>query len=261
MGPAHDTSAAGWVRTGLRVGSLAGVREPWHTRAVPEGTNIEVARALSEREAKTERERRHWHELVEIGEVIILAIVAIATAWSGYQAARWDGRQAFLYGTSSRLRVQADEADTLGGQQRLLDVSTFNTWIQAYSDGKTTLANIYVRRFSPEYRTAFDAWLKTHPFTNPDAPAGPIFMPEYHNAQTEMAAALNEQANAAFDEGTQARETADRYVRQTVLFATVLFLVAVAQRFTFRGVRLAATSIAGVLLIFALVGVVGLPRI
>jgi hypothetical protein len=223
--------------------------------------NVEVAHKLSEHEAEEAREKRHWQELVEIGEVIILAIVAIATAWSGYQAARWDGRQAFLYGTSSRLRVQADEADTLGGQQRLLDVSTFNTWIQARAAGNTELADLYVRRFSDEYRVAFDAWLKTHPFTNPDAPAGPIFMPEYHNAQSEQAAALNEQATEDFDEGTEARETADRYVRQTVLFATVLFLVAVAQRFQFRGVRIAASSVAAVLLIFALVGVVGLPRI
>ncbi len=140
-----------------------------------------------------------WQELAEIGEVIILAIVAVATAWSGYQAARWDGRQAFQYGTASRLRVQADEADTLGGQQRLLDVSTFNTWIQVHEEGNERLADLYVRRFSEEYRVAFDAWVKTHPFTNRDAPAGPIFMPEYHNAQNELAATLNEQADTAFE--------------------------------------------------------------
>jgi hypothetical protein len=227
---------------------------------VAEELNIEVAQQLTESEPD-QKEPRRWQELVEIGEVVMLAIVAIATAWSGYQAARWDGRQAFLYGTSSHLRVEADEEDTLGGQQRLLDVSTFNTWIQARTEGNQELAHIYIRRFSDEYRVAFDAWLKTHPFTNPDAPAGPIFMPEYHNAQTEHAAELEDQATEAFDEGTEARETADRYVRQTVLFATVLFLVAVAQRFRYRGVRIAATSVAGVLMIVAVVGVVGLPRI
>jgi hypothetical protein len=227
---------------------------------VADELNIEVAQQLTESEPD-QKEPRRWQELVEIGEVVMLAVVAIATAWSGYQAARWDGRQAFLYGTSSHLRVEADEADTLGGQQRLLDVSTFNTWIQARTEGNHELADIYVRRFSDEYRVAFDAWLKTHPFTNPDAPAGPMFMPEYHNAQTEHAAELEDQATEAFDEGTEARETADRYVRQTVLFATVLFLVAVAQRFRYRGVRIAATSVAGVLMIVAVVGVVGLPRI
>ncbi len=163
--------------------------------------NVELAHKLSEREEEEAKEKRRWQELAEIGEVIILAIVAVATAWSGYQAAKWDGRQAFQYGTASRLRVQADEADTLGGQQRLLDVSTFNTWIQAHEEGNERLADLYVRRFSDEYRVAFDAWLKTHPFTNPDAPAGPIFMPEYHNAQTELAATLNEQADTAFEAG------------------------------------------------------------
>ncbi len=223
--------------------------------------NIEVAHAMSKREEREAKEKRRWQELAEIAEVIILSIVAVATAWSGYQAARWDGRQAFQYGTASRLRVQADEADTLGGQQRLLDVSTFNTWIQAHAEGNERLARLYVRRFSDEYRVAFDAWLKTHPFSDPDAPAGPLFMPQYHNTQTELAATLNEQADAAFEEGTAARETGDRYVRQTVLLATVLFLVAIAQRFKFRGVRVAATVLAGALMVVALAGVVTLPRL
>lgn len=223
--------------------------------------NIDLAHKLSEREQEEAKEKRRWQELAEIGEVIILAIVAVATAWSGYQAARWDGRQAFQYGTASRLRVQADEADTLGGQQRLLDVSTFNTWIQAHEEGNERLADLYVRRFSEEYRVAFDAWLKTHPFTNRNAPAGPIFMPEYHNAQNELASMLNEQADTAFEAGTAARETADRYVRETVLLATVLFLVAIAQRFKFRSVRIAATILAAGLMVVALAGVVSLPRI
>jgi hypothetical protein len=86
-------------------------------------------------------------------------------------------------------------------------------------------------------------------------------MPEYHNAQSEAATRLNEEANHAFVEGTEARETADRYVRQTVLFATVLFMVAVSQRFTYRAVRLTATGLAAGLMVFALLGVIFLPRI
>jgi hypothetical protein len=228
---------------------------------MPEGMNVEVAHKLTEHEPDEGRKKRRWEELAEIGEVVLLAIVAVATAWSGYQAARWDSRQAFLYGTASRERIEADAAVTLGGQQRLLDVTTFNTWIQAHEMGDMRLADLYVRRFSPEYRLAFDAWLKTQPFTNPDAPAGPIFMPEYHNAQAEQGTALNEQASVTFEEGTAARETADRYVRQTVLLATVLFMIAVAQRFKFKGVRLAAGAIAGVLLLVAVWGIGFLPRI
>jgi hypothetical protein len=59
-------------------------------------------------------------------------------------------------------------------------------------------------------------------------------MPEYRNPDAERAAGLNERARSMFEAGTAARETGERYVRQTVLFATVLFLVAIAQRFRFR---------------------------
>ena len=228
---------------------------------MPEDVNLQVAHDLSAREQQEAREKRRWEEFVEIVEVIILAIVAVATAWSGYQAARWDGRQAFLYGTSSRLHFEAESAETLGAEQQLQDVSTFNTWIQAVQRDDEELADLYVRRFSPEYRIAFDAWLETEPFTNPEAPAGPIFMPEYHNSDLERAAALNERAGDAFESGTAARETGDRYVRQTVLLATVLFLIAVAQRFTFRAVRIAASVVAGGLMVFALSGVFSLPRL
>jgi len=227
---------------------------------VSEGHNVEAAHQLSERHDADPSPGRSI-EILEIFEVVLLAIVAVATAWSGYQAAQWDGHQAFEYGTASRLHAQANQVATLGGQQRLLDVSTFNTWIQAHEEGNDTLADLYVKRFSPEYLVAFKAWLKTHPFTNPNAPAGPIFMPEYHNAKTELAAKLDEHGSEAFDEGTEARDNADRYVRQTVLLATALFLIAIAQRFRVRGVRIAAGILAVVLMLYAVAGVVSLPRL
>ena len=230
-------------------------------KELPEGVNLEIAHELSKGEGAEARERRRWEELVEIVEVVILAIVAVATAWSGYQAARWDGRQAFLYGASSSLHFEAEAAETLGAEQQLQDITTFNTWIQAHQQGDEELADLFIRRFSPEYRIALDAWLETRPFSNPAAPPGPIFMPEYRNPEAERAAELNERARSMFEAGTAARETAERYVRQTVLFATVLFLVAVAQRFRFRRVRIAASVVAGTLMIVALVGLVTLPRL
>jgi hypothetical protein len=228
---------------------------------MPEDQNIEAAYALSEHGEHGDPKDLERRKIGEVVEVVILAVVAVATAWSGYQAARWDGRNAFLYGTSTELWVMADEAATLGGQQRLVDVSTFNTWIEERTQGEEEVADLYVGRFSPEFRIAFDAWLATRPFSNPDAPPGPSFMPEYRNALVERSAELHDRARETFRSGTEARETEDDYIRLTVLFATVLFLIAVSQRFTFRRVRLAAVSIAGVLMIVALVGVVALPRI
>jgi hypothetical protein len=147
-----------------------------------------------------------------------------------------------------------------GGQQRLQDVSMFNTWIVARETGDRRLADLYVRRFSPEFKSAFDAWLKTKPLQNPNAPPGPSFMPQYRNVDLERADRLNRVSDASFQQATHAREISDEYIRQTVLFATVLFLVAIAQRFTSQRVRLASTVLAGALMLVALTGVVGLPR-
>jgi hypothetical protein len=225
---------------------------------VREEMNLEVAHTLSERSAPR---NRRWEDITEILEAIALGLVAVATAWSGYQAARWDGRQALFYGHSATIRIEADEKLTLGGQQRLLDVSTFNTWVQAESRGDSELADLYVRRFSPEYRVAFDAWLATNPFENENAPAGPSFMPEYENQLLEEGTALNARATVVFDEGTKARETAEQYVRLTVLLATVLFLIALSQRFRVRGVRIGLLVVAVALFAYDAVSIAGLPRL
>jgi hypothetical protein len=209
----------------------------------------------------------HGHEhmarresLLEIGEAILLAMVAIATAWSGYQTGKWDGRQATLYSVATKLRVEADTANTLSGQQRLYDTNTFGFWLNAKAQGDEADAKLFERRFRPEYRAAFNAWLALDPFNNPKAPPGPIFMPQYENAQAELARAKERQASEAFEAGTHAREEGDRYLRNTVLLATVLFLTALAQKFRVHSVRLGLLVLCAVLLAIGLVFIVTYPR-
>ena len=227
---------------------------------MPEGMNVEIAHKLSEHDASRARHER-WHEILEIVEVTVLAIVAVATAWSGWQAAKWDGHQSLRYGESSRLRFEADAASTRGGQELVADSAGFTAWLEAESAGDAKLMDEIERRFTPDYKTAFDAWLKTEPFTNDDAPPGPAYMPGYVNDEMEEAAHLNAEASHKFDEGTEARETGEHYVRNTVLFATVLFLVALAQRQKARGARLAANGIAVALLVFTMISTVTLDRL
>jgi hypothetical protein len=225
-----------------------------------EQVNIEVAHKLSERQ-KQAGEQRRWEEVVEILEVVMLALAAIATAWGGYQAAKGDGRQSVLYSNASVDRVQANTAATLGAQRLAADAATFNGWLQARATNNPKLQAMLVRRFSPEYRTAFTAWLGTAPFTNASAPPGPGYLREYHNPQAERAEQLNEEAEAQEEAGTHARETAEKYVGATVLFALVLFLVAVSQRFRVRGVRIAVIAMAFGLLTYAIYDIATLPRL
>jgi hypothetical protein len=219
-----------------------------------------LAREMSESERPPEEHSR-WEELIEIVEVIVLALVAIATAWSGYQAARWDGQQSLQFATASADRFKADAYSTAGGQQLVADSSIFTAWLQATEARDGTLAALYVRRFTPDYRTAFEAWLNTNPLTNPSAPGGPGLMPQYRNPNLVAAAELNSRASAIFAQGNTARENSEDYVRDTVLFAAVLFLVAIAQRFKIRNVRIATIAVALVLFVFTAVSVAGLPRV
>ena len=117
------------------------------------------------------------------------------------------------------------------------------------------------KRFTADYAAAFRLWLKTDPFNDPSAPPGPAFMPQYRNPLLEKAKQLNANASATFNKGTASRGTAEKYVRDTVLFASVLFLVAVAQRFKMRGARAATNAIALCLLVFTAVSVALLPRL
>jgi hypothetical protein len=227
---------------------------------MPEQMNVEVAHKLSERE-QAERQKGRWERVLEIVEVVLLALAAIATAWGGYQAAQGDGHQSILYSEASVDRLHANAA-AAGGQQRLAaDAAMFTAWLQARAANDTRLQALLVRRFSPEYRAAFTAWLATDPFTNPSAPAGPVVMPQYHNPQEEQAEELSEQAAVKEEEGTHARETAEKYVRATVLLALVLFLVAVSQRFLVRGVRIAVIALAVALLAYGLFDMARLPRL
>jgi hypothetical protein len=230
---------------------------------MPEDVNAEIAKTLSAPEdARAGPSGTRTNQIVEIVEAFLLAVVAISTAWGGYQAARWDGRQAELYGRSSTIRSEADQALTLGGQQRLLDVSTFNTWIEARSEGRGELMALYERRFSPEFRAAFDAWTALDPFSNPDASPGPSYMREYVNPLLEQGVDLNDVSDRLFDEGTAARQHADEYIRTTVVLATILFLLVLSsQRFRIRRVRFGLLVVAIGLMAYGLIAILTSPRL
>jgi hypothetical protein len=228
---------------------------------MPESSNIEIAHRVHERGEREATHHRRHEVALEIGEAFLLALVAIATAWSGYQSALWDGRSAKLYGTSSRIRIEATQNTTRGGQEQLYDATTFDFWLQAKLTDNARLARDYEKRFRLEYRPAFRAWLATDPFVNPRAPAGPILMPQYHNALVERGDELNTHASEVFQQGAEARETGEKYVRATVLLATVLFLIALSQRFGVVKLRVGLLCVALVLLGIALTSIATYPRL
>jgi hypothetical protein len=228
---------------------------------MPEATsNVEFAHKIHEQGHHHQPPNDHGRAWIEILEAVVLAVVAVATAWSGYQAARWDALSAEHYNLAARTSVLAQAKATLAGQDRLYDNTTFNGWVAAKTAGNDKLAAYYQRRFRPEYATAFAAWQKLDPFNNLSAPPGPIFMAEYRNANLQESVRLAEEEDRSFEEGVSTRETGDNYVRITVFLATVLLLTALSQRFKVFGPRVAVVAVAFVLLVISTYWILTFPR-
>jgi len=227
---------------------------------MPETTsNIELAHRIHEH-GHAGGAHPHREEWLEILEAVVLAAVAVLTAWSGYQAARWDAKSTASYARATATMVQAQEQQTLAGQEHLYDITTFDSWLEATLRQERKLAAMFERRFRAEYAVAFSAWMKTDPLNDPNAPPGPGFMPEYKSARSEKARELSAEAGRLYEAGVSTRETGDRYVRITVVLATVLLLTALSQRFKIRGPRIGLLAVAFVMLAFALFWIGTFPR-
>ena len=198
--------------------------------------------------------------LLSIVEAVLLSVVALLAAWSGYAAANWSTESRVQLATSSSARTKANRINLAVLDLRNLDSSTFDAWFSAYTAGNRRAMELAARRFRPDFRKAFDAWRATNPETDPNAPRGPTYMPQYRNPQRAVALGLDSKADAAFAAGVTAAENADRYVRTTVFLATVLFIVGISTHFPLRGVRYGLIGLAGVLLVTSLVQLAGLPR-
>jgi hypothetical protein len=175
-------------------------------------------------------QHEHRHKRVELVATIMLAVAAVATAWSTYQSAQWRGDQASDTGKATAAHIASSQASTRAGQLTQIDIATFTQWIDAKVAGKTELAAFYRKRFRPEFQPAFDAWLAKRPLTNSSAPLTPFPMPEYKLAEAEEAAALNAQATAHTAAAARANKHADAYMLGVVLFATALFFAGISNK-------------------------------
>ncbi|MGI8450516.1 MAG: hypothetical protein ACR2MP_25735 [Streptosporangiaceae bacterium] len=237
---------------------------------MPEGLDpIETGKKLhehgEERDQQAEGNDDHGEahdrhsRLIQISEAVLLSIVTITAAWAGYSAARWGTASRVDIARSSTLRNLATRDDLTAISLRNFDASTFNAWFTAYTLNSPQKEAIAVRRFRPQFRVAFNAWMATNPLHNPHAPPGPTYMPQYKLAAQAQANALDNGADTKFNEGTQDGVTGDNYVQITVFLAAVLFLVGIGSSFKLHGVRYALITFGSILLIVAVVLILRQP--
>ena len=237
---------------------------------MPEGLNPgdvagEIARhkkhtSDDETPAPPEDAREHDRTL-SIVEAILLAIVALLAAYTGFASAKWGTESSVRLAGASAARTEANRAALDAQDTKNFDSTTFNAWFSAYVAGNTSAQSVAVRRFRPAFRVAFDAWMATKPLTNTSAPPGPTYMPEYRQPQLAQAAALDRKASAEYALGVTAGSNSDNYVRDTIYLATILFLIGISGHFRFFRIRLGLVILGGLMLIVAVIQIATSPPI
>ncbi len=219
------------------------------------GKEIQEHRERNESDEGSPRDRR-----LVIIEAILLAVVAVLAAWSGFASAKWGTESSLKLAKASATRTEANRAQLTGLETKNFDASTFNAWFTAYATGNKTAMAVAQRRFRPQFDVAFTAWLATDPFTNPHAPPGPTYMKVYVQPDLAQVKVLDAKSDGLYAEGAAAGSNSDNYVRTTVYLATVLFLVGISGHFRVRSARVGLIVVGGVILLLSVVQLIAAPK-
>ncbi|WP_448006605.1 hypothetical protein [Agromyces bauzanensis] len=199
----------------------------------------------------TETETRgcgRWHWLTEILGVFLLSVVAVLTAWCGFQASKWGGEMSIAFSQASSARIQAAGADGAARSARAFDLTIYAAYVEAVGTGNEQLADYIQDRFTPEFGVAYDAWVADGMIEN-----APFAREEYVPEGTVEAEELNARADEKFADALENNQRGDNYSLLTVLFALVLFLTAMSQRQLAPWV---ARTMLGLAIVVAVVGAV-----
>lgn len=198
------------------------------------------ASSASGAESKTEPGKGHWIEPIV---VVLLSLATVGTAWCSYQAATWSGVSQRLTQQSAAAARDAAAAELEFQQFALLDVLLFTQHLNARVTTNETLAAFYSRRFRPEARAAFDAWMATRPFENPEALPHPFVTNFYRPAVLTEAQQLKDESARLWTDSSAAGLVARSYILITVLLASALFCAGTASRLDQLAIRRAVLGL------------------
>src|SRR5437016_1928515 len=104
---------------------------------MPEGPSAEeVGKEIgghAEHGGDEEHARERRDRLISIAEAVLLSIVALMAAWSGYAAAKWSTQSRVGLAQASTARSEANRANLRAIDLRNFDSSTFEAWFSAYT--------------------------------------------------------------------------------------------------------------------------------
>lgn len=217
---------------------------------------------------------RDW---IELASTILMAMAAILTAWTGFQAAKWGGVQATSFSQAGAARTESTRFSALADEQRSYDAVSYLNWsnvvfadlragdipdpteVGGYEPTPGTLSGFQFERFRPEFQPCIEEWVALQPFVTPDAPPSPIQMDCYTLEAEATAADFLHDAEVSASNAGKANQNGDNYVVLTILAALVLFFAALASKLERRRNQLIALGLAAVFFVATMSTVATLP--
>jgi hypothetical protein len=190
--------------------------------------------------------------LLEAAAVLLLSLATVGTAWCSFQSAAWGGAAQGAMNQSSASSRTAAIKQLQANQVALLDVMLFSQYINARAGSNETLARFYSDRFREEAKAAFDAWMATRPFENPNAPPHPFVTNFYQPRLLKEVQLAEDESQGYRIKAGEAGRVSRNYVLMTVLLASALFCGGTATKFDATWVRRTVLGLGLAAFLFAL---------
>src|ERR1700691_857093 len=98
-------------------------------------------------DSESDGESRSHDRALSVIEAVLLAIVALLAAYTGYASAKWSTESSVPLASASAARTEANRAPLDAQDTKNFDSTTFNAWFTAYVAGDATAESAAERRF------------------------------------------------------------------------------------------------------------------
>lgn len=201
---------------------------------------------------------RRGERALELLAVLLLGIATLGSAWSGYQAAQWNGDEADLARQASMERVEAARLFGLATQYASYDSNMVAQYAQAVASGNERLIEFFrTAMMRPAFLPYLDRWQ-----AELESGGEPTFLLDDEEYRAELLGgyqAAQARAEASMAESADAQVQADDYVMLTLVFASALFFAGVTSSFRLRFPRILLLTGAALLIAYAAGRLVELP--
>ena len=194
----------------------------------------------------------------EIVAVLLLGVATLGSAWSGYQASRWNGDEASLASEASNEQVEGARLFGLALQTVSYDSTVVAQYAEAVSAGNEGLQEFYrTTLIRPDFLPKLEHWQEE--IEAGRKPGNLLEDDEYRDEQLAGYQASQARADALSAESREAGNTADDFILLTVLFASALFFAGVTTSFRVRSAQAFLLLASGLIIAYAASRLADLP--